>query len=376
MSAHRLLGAALTVVLVMALGAVGTGHLGGPDRVRAAPALVVWTPEALPDGFSSAVADLDPVTAASVVRAGTVGLVASWDRDGEPVDRAPEGLAIPLDALAVDPRAHADVLDPADRGPFRDLGRGQALLGTRSARLRGLGPGSTLELDTGQRVTVADVVDDDVVGSAEVVLAAPEPAVPVERYVVLRHAGDRSAADAAIRRAAGSAPVRIRSTDEVDGLRPGGSLLPQVGVKERFGEFAYHPGDGRSIVQDDAWIDASIRTARIPILGEVACHGDILPALEGAMTELAAAGLEHTVDASDYAGCYGPRLIRAGGPLSRHAWGVAVDLNATTNAYGHPPTQDPRLVETMARWGFAWGGTWLTPDGMHFEYVSASQDGR
>jgi hypothetical protein len=31
--------------------------------------------------------------------------------------------------------------------------------------------------------------------------------------------------------------------------------------------------------------------------------------------------------------------------------------------------QDPQLVETMARWGFTWGGFWLVPDPMHFEYV-------
>jgi hypothetical protein len=31
-------------------------------------------------------------------------------------------------------------------------------------------------------------------------------------------------------------------------------------------------------------------------------------------------------------------------------------------------TQDPRLVEVMAEWGFIWGGDWAVPDPMHFEY--------
>ncbi|HWL66491.1 MAG TPA: M15 family metallopeptidase [Actinomycetota bacterium] len=28
---------------------------------------------------------------------------------------------------------------------------------------------------------------------------------------------------------------------------------------------------------------------------------------------------------------------------------------------------DPRIVEIFAKWGFAWGGHWSTPDPMHFE---------
>jgi hypothetical protein len=30
---------------------------------------------------------------------------------------------------------------------------------------------------------------------------------------------------------------------------------------------------------------------------------------------------------------------------------------------------DPRLIEIMERWGLAWGGRWIVPDGMHFEYL-------
>ncbi|MGH2726880.1 MAG: M15 family metallopeptidase, partial [Actinomycetota bacterium] len=39
------------------------------------------------------------------------------------------------------------------------------------------------------------------------------------------------------------------------------------------------------------------------------------------------------------------------------------------NPYGEKPRQDPRLVALMERWGFTWGGRWLVPDGMHFEFV-------
>jgi hypothetical protein len=56
--------------------------------------------------------------------------------------------------------------------------------------------------------------------------------------------------------------------------------------------------------------------------------------------------------------------------LSRHSWGAAIDINPSTNAFGATPTMDEDIVEIFRRNGFAWGGTWLVPDGMHFEYVA------
>jgi hypothetical protein len=44
-------------------------------------------------------------------------------------------------------------------------------------------------------------------------------------------------------------------------------------------------------------------------------------------------------------------------------------VNADTNRFGSPPAQDPRLVQLLGRWGFTWGGNWIVPDGMHFEYL-------
>jgi hypothetical protein len=77
------------------------------------------------------------------------------------------------------------------------------------------------------------------------------------------------------------------------------------------------------------------------------------------------------VDPAGYAGCYAPRYINRDprSALSHHSWGVALDLNARANAYGRTPHQDPRLVAVFERWGFTWGGHWLLPDGMHFEFV-------
>ena len=62
-------------------------------------------------------------------------------------------------------------------------------------------------------------------------------------------------------------------------------------------------------------------------------------------------------------------MIAPDAGLSRHAWGVAVDLNADDNPHGARSRQDRRLVETFADHGFTYGGFWLVPDAMHFEYV-------
>jgi D-alanyl-D-alanine carboxypeptidase len=89
------------------------------------------------------------------------------------------------------------------------------------------------------------------------------------------------------------------------------------------------------------------------------------------LAEVVRRGLAHLVNPADYAGCYAARVI-AGDPgpsLAHHAWGSAIDLNATANPQGAPPHQDPRLVSVFERWGFTWGGRWLVPDAMHFELL-------
>ena len=55
-------------------------------------------------------------------------------------------------------------------------------------------------------------------------------------------------------------------------------------------------------------------------------------------------------------------------PPSDHAYGAAIDIDAPTNGYGATPTMDPRVVKVFEHWGFNWGGDFLIPDGMHFEY--------
>ena len=102
-----------------------------------------------------------------------------------------------------------------------------------------------------------------------------------------------------------------------------------------------------------------------------------MPAIQGALNEIAAAGLAGAIDVANtnrYGGCSRPREVRAaggttGGNLSRHTWGMALDMNTATNPMGGVPTMDCRVVRIFRKWGFAWGGNFTTPDGMHFEWV-------
>jgi hypothetical protein len=342
--------------------------------------LLVWTPGRLPGGLAGRVERIHGVRAVTVVKGGMVGLAASVDADGSPVDRPPPGTTVPLEAIGFDPASYPALLPASARPAFARLRPGEALLGATSARLRRLGPGGRLRLapgpgGRGRWLTVAGVVDDTLVGAAEVAVStagARAAAITRDRYLLLAYRGGRVAVAGAVRRALPPRlAVRLRGPGETPFFRAGDAVLPQAIIKERFGEFAWRKGTGDAYLQDPAWQAANLTTARVPILGRVHCNRALLPALAGAMGELRQRGLARLVDPGAYAGCWNPRLTRSGGGVSRHAWGAAVDLNVAGNPTGLASAQDPRLVEVMERWGFTWGGRWLVPDPAHFEWLRA-----
>ena len=145
-------------------------------------------------------------------------------------------------------------------------------------------------------------------------------------------------------------------------------MHPQMTIKQRFGEFAARPRPDGSLEIDPRWRADNIRAHHVPLLGRVTCHRALLPQLRSALTEIRRKGLGHLVEG--YGGCYGPRFISRdpNGRLSHHAWGIAVDINPASNPFGAEPNLSGRLVTIMESHGFTWGGRWLIPDGMHFEW--------
>jgi len=143
-------------------------------------------------------------------------------------------------------------------------------------------------------------------------------------------------------------------------------VLPNALVKEMFGDFQIKERDGVWITTEPEWREENIQNKRMPILGITRCHRLMWEPLEGALNQILEEGLEEYLSIEEWkssGGCYAPRRINrfeAGGSISRHAWGIAIDINTKS---GYPP----RVVEIFNDWGFAWGGTWTSPDEMHFE---------
>ena len=143
-------------------------------------------------------------------------------------------------------------------------------------------------------------------------------------------------------------------------------VLPTALVKEMFGDFQIKERDGVWITTELEWREENIQNKRMPILGITRCHRLMWEPLEGALNQILEEGLEEYLSIEEWrssGGCYAPRRINrfdAGGSISRHAWGIAIDIN-TKSSY------PPRVVEIFNDWGFAWGGTWTSPDEMHFE---------
>lgn len=143
-------------------------------------------------------------------------------------------------------------------------------------------------------------------------------------------------------------------------------VLPTAMVKEMFGDFQIKERDGTWITTEPSWREINIQVKKMPILGNTRCHRLMWGPLEGALNQIVDEGLANTLSVEDFkksGGCYAPRRINrfdAGGSISRHAWGIAIDINTKSSYH-------PRVVEIFNSWGFAWGGTWTSPDEMHFE---------
>ena len=116
------------------------------------------------------------------------------------------------------------------------------------------------------------------------------------------------------------------------------------------------------------------RTTRV---NRFMAHRRVAPALTTAFASLFAAdGVWETIN--DFGGCYNFRPVRGKKALSRHAWGIAIDLDVRDNPFmGLVPRVHVRTRQIMAAHGFAWGGAkvwggdfpWSRRDAMHWEWA-------
>jgi hypothetical protein len=354
--------------------AVPKGAIIGEAPIRT---LLAWTPGGIPEGFAEAVAGLPPVRRVTEVRSGLAWLDAWADRDGPP-DTPPPGLRVPVEIAAVDPGTYSAFVPPAERAEVEALGGRRAILGETGARVRGIGPGGTLRFGS-VRLRVGAILPDEMVGAHEVVVGRETGArlgITSPRYLMVapEDGADLRRVESGLRRAVPAGlRIRIRAPGETPVFRHGDAVLAPVRLKELFGEFAAAPVAGGYLRQSQVWVRENIRTVTLPVIGQFRCHRLVIPLVRGALAELVRRGLANEIHG--FAGCYSPRFANRdpGAGISHHAWGVAIDINAAENPLGAEPTMDRRLVEVFERWGLTWGGRWLVPDGMHFEFLRFPQ---
>jgi hypothetical protein len=347
------------------------------------PAYLAWMPGGFPRSFRAAVASLPDLSSTVLVAGDTRWLTDTRSASGAEVDRPKPPYRIPIDVFAVDPAEYASFIPPTYRDQVVPaLREGQAVIGTASAAIRRLGVGGRLTFGP-TSVTVGAEVPDAVVGWSELLVSREEGArlgVVDDRYLLARattRLSDRAFLASLRPLLPRNDPVRVAAPGEVRYVRVASGSAPPVVLKQRFGEFAAYP-DTTNPIQlhiDPAWIDVHIVTRTVPVLGRETCNRALFPALDGAMRELKAEGLAFLVKSN--AGCFNPELLAPlpTAPPAFHAYAAAIDINAPENPFGGKPTQDSRLVAVMKRWGFNWGGTFLVPDGMHFEYLSPAPGG-
>ncbi len=339
-------------------------------------AVIVWES----GGLSPTTIEATRVAAATqaatvhVRRSGSLRLMGVT-RDGIDVQRPEEGFGYPMSTLAIDgadPLMEPDVLE--------DLPVDGVVMSERSARLRGAQPGDVVELEGWNRrvheMTIIDVVPDEALDWYELVLiTGAADALEFDRAsAMVVDSDDPNAMISALRWFARSPTVRIGSSDHP--IRFTDPTLPTVVVKERFGEFSFRPtGSGDGIEMDETWLAENIVDVNIDGLGPFRCNRAVVPYLRAAVADLERSGLMEVVDYTDFqlaGGCFNARMMRGGDKgyaLSRHAWGIAIDFNPSTNPYGGPTALTDGFGDVLRRWGFSWGATWTVPDGMHFEWA-------
>lgn len=256
------------------------------------------------------------------------------------------------------------------------IASGGIVMSQRTADLRGALVGDIITLEGWNGVVVdieiADIVDDVEMGWSELAINREVAAsLGFERVSFIGVAGDDAVAEQ-LRRSLTDLPIRVSGPGEI--VDRTDFVLPSVLVKERFGEFSFRPLAGDDIEIDPAWVESSIVTVDVPPLGVFACHRLVVPYIRSALADLSASNLDSLIDPADFqlaGGCFNSRLIRGGDKgfaLSRHAWGIAIDINPSTNRFGESVSLPTEFGQTFRDWGFAWGAGWLRPDGMHFEW--------
>ncbi|MGH2821259.1 MAG: M15 family metallopeptidase [Actinomycetota bacterium] len=285
-----------------------------------------------------------------------------------------------LRVAAVDPLAYRPLAPPGTREAdfvWTALLGGEAVVSFEAAERLGIEDAGRIEVGSGLPVGVGAIADNGAPNLAGVLVdarVAPYLDLPPAQGVVIG-AEDGTVVGELGRRLAAAAPEarldRLFAGDvsSSEGSSVGEPQPASVAQGGLVGTMRYKVLPDGFIKPNRAWLERNIAVAEVPVLGSVTCHRVMVPQLSAALAEIESEGLSAHVDPGDYGGCYVPRFVDRDpdNPLSMHAFGLAVDINVSSNPVGTAGNMEPRVIEIFEKWGFEWGGRWSHPDPMHFE---------
>ena len=384
--------ALVMVVAVRAWAAPGDGavvaeraerHLEAPGELVVVFDLGdVDTEVVIAAGRAAAAAD----AVATPARTGSLGM-RSIERSGATVHSAPSGYLIPMVYSAV-PAHSIGRIYGADVG--QAVSSGGVVMNEMTAGLTGARAGDviTMQSATGGpvRLTIAAIRPYDQIGSAELLFTtdvAVRLGATADTRVIIYDV-ERAAIVPALEAQGLYDRRNTRVAHSWDAASPD-ATLSTARTKVALGEPVYRFDSDGSVSMHPDWVATNLRPGRelldetIPVRAR--CHVEVVDDLQAALAEVAEAGLAGAIDvanANTYGGCYAgarfSRLTAQIGFLSRHSYGMAFDTNTVSNCLGCRPQMHCDVVRIFRKHGFAWGGNFRSPDGMHFEWVGERRD--
>lgn len=315
-------------------------------------------------------------------RGGSIGL---WQivRGGSVVHAPPSGYLIPMIFSASPLAAHRGVYGIEIA---QVLGEGRVVVNEMTAAQTGAQVGDVLQLRPKNggvvAVTIGMIATYEAVGGTELVFdttIADRLGFFDDTSTVI-WGFDRDGIDQALV-AVGLDGRRDTEVARSWDLPDPDSTISTARTKQALGEPWYRVNSDGSISMHPDWIATNLTDGRV-LLDETIriraqCHVGVVDDLRAALADVAAAGLAAEIEvanANAYGGCYGPRYSRISGYLSRHTYAMALDTNTVSNCQGCIPKMHCDVVRIFRRHGFAWGGNFRRPDGMHFEWVGSPRD--
>lgn len=300
------------------------------------------------------------------------------------------GWAFPMSITALPLEALGGIMGRTISAP---ISQGSVVMGQTSAGLRGAVAGDRIEMMTAGggslSFTIGMVAADGDIGGTEILMSTQQAAMLgaiIDTRVLIYGKFDRATLQAALTNRGVSGNSRVRIRQSWDAFDPD-LTMSMSNTKARLGEFQMDYANLSTLgwtSVDSTWRNAYLPAARenYPAGIRAMCNREVKDDLYAALQEVVNAGLAGGIDAANansYGGCTTgqarlSRITQSLGSVSRHSWGQPIDVNTVTNCQGCVPKMDCRIVRIFRKHNFAWGGNFLTPDGMHFEWVGEARN--